>query len=194
MSLETFASPGLRWGLLLEDHPGATHSFTIKSGQDLGIPQQFGGDKDFCVCTIEVPGHEPTTAWKEVPARGDSNDWAVLQTKTLGRALKKAGYPDDMVDLKALMLWRRRNAEVAALSEGAPLGELAAGPTSNPQPELSAGQSAPAETEIDPGEEPEAETASAEEPDGIEDAVLVPDISTTRNATGEIQYVTVGDT
>lgn len=130
MSLETFASPGLRWGLLLEDHPGAKHEFEMRSGKQLGIPEQFGGGGNFCVCTIIFPagsGLEDVVAWKPVPAKGNADDWVVICTKTLGRALKKAGYPDDMKDLKALVHWRERNAEVAAISSGNAIAALGAG-------------------------------------------------------------------
>lgn len=118
MSLETFASPSLRWGLLLEDHPGATQSCEMRQGSTLGIPDQFGGAGDFCACTITIPGREPVTAWKAVPGRGEADIWVVACTKTLGRALKKAGYPDDLNDLKGLMHWRQREAEIAAILGG----------------------------------------------------------------------------
>jgi len=125
MSIETFASPGLRWGLLLEDHPRATHEFELKKGTVIGIPSEYGGDGNFCVCTIHIPGQEPIVAYKEAPKRKDPDEWVVACTKTLGRALKKAGYPDDLKDLKALVLWRQRNAEVAAIGSGQ---ALTAGP------------------------------------------------------------------
>lgn len=118
MSIETFASPGLRWGLLLEDHPRAVHEFELKKGTDIGVPSAYGGDGMFCVCTITIPGQEPIVAYKEAPKKKDPDEWVVACTKTLGRALKKAGYPDDLKDLKALVLWRQRNAEVAAIGSG----------------------------------------------------------------------------
>jgi len=118
MGIETFASPGLRWGLLLEDHPMATHDYELKVGTDIGVPDQYGGKGMFCVCTLRIPGQEPIVAYKEAPRGKDPDDWVVTCTKTLGRALKKAGYPDDLKDLKALVLWRQRNAEVAAIGSG----------------------------------------------------------------------------
>jgi hypothetical protein len=121
MGIETFASPGLRWGLLLEDHPKATHEFEMRGGAEIGVPDQYGGQGDFCVCTLRIPGQEPIVAYKEAPRGKDPDDWVVACTKTLGRALKKAGYPDDLKDLKALVLWRQRNAEVAAIGAGVAL-------------------------------------------------------------------------
>jgi hypothetical protein len=119
---EFYASPGLRLGLLLEDHPEATYDFQLVTGADIGVPDKFGGDKQFCLATIRFPiGRSDVTAWKPVPASGTADDWNILCTKTLGRALKRAGYPDDLKDLKALVLWRQRDAEIAAIRGGAEL-------------------------------------------------------------------------
>lgn len=116
---ETYASPGLRLGLLLEDHKGATYDFKMVEGSELGIPDAYGGDRSFCLCTIHLPGRvEPITAWKPVAAQGSPDEWNILCTKTLGRALKRAGYPDDLKDLKALVLWRQRSAEINAIETG----------------------------------------------------------------------------
>jgi len=120
----SYASPGLRWGLLLEDHPAATVEFSLDNGTNLGIPDQFGGKGDFCVATITFPDHtdKPSvTAWKSVKdaSKSDPDGWLVLCTKTLGRALKRCGYPDDLQDLKALVLWRQREAEIDAIRIGA---------------------------------------------------------------------------
>lgn len=117
-----YASPGLRWGLLLEDHPQATHTFSSGQAQEFGVPEPFGGQEQVCVATIHFnDGRPDVTGWKPTgKARGTADEWNVLCTKTLGRALKRAGYPDDMPSLKALVLWRQRNAEVAALGGGEP--------------------------------------------------------------------------
>lgn len=117
---EFYASPGLRIGLLLEDHPEATYTFDLVTGSDIGIPEAYGGgSKKFCLCTIRFAGtRADVTAWKPVPDKGDADQWNVLCTKTLGRALKRAGYPDDLKDLKALVLWRQREAEIAAIKAG----------------------------------------------------------------------------
>jgi hypothetical protein len=133
---ESYASPGLRLGLLLEDHPNATYTFELKSGEELGIPDKFGGDGDFCLCTINFPnGRSKATAYKPLPARGDADQWNIICTKTLGRALKRAGYPDDLRDLKALVLWRQREAEIDAIRGGTAQISL---PSANAIAELSA--------------------------------------------------------
>lgn len=116
---ESYASPGLRLGLLLEDHPEATYDFRLATGDEIGVPDQYGGDKKFCVCTITFgEGRAAVTAWKPVAGNGTPDEWNILCTKTLGRALKRAGYPDDLHDLKALVLWRQREAEIAAIKAG----------------------------------------------------------------------------
>jgi len=121
---EDYASPGLRWGLLLEDQPGATYEFALMQGTEFPvnpIPAEFGGDRNFVVCTITFPastGKSMVSAYKPAGQEGDPETWNVLCTKTLGRALKKAGYPDDLKDLKALLLWRQRTAETQAIMAG----------------------------------------------------------------------------
>jgi hypothetical protein len=140
-----FASPNLRWSLCLKDHPGATYRFELRSGAQLhetdDLPAEFGGsdERKFCVCTITFPKHpdevkqrEPAVGWKSITAKelkeGDPEVWTVLCTKTLGRALKRAGYPDMLPDLKALLLWYQRLAEIDRVREGhEPIGELGAG-------------------------------------------------------------------
>ncbi len=129
-----YASPNIRWALLLEDHPGTTYHFESAAGHLADVPDNWGGGDEHCVCTITFPpesGLEPVRAAKavaealEVRRSGknvilerSSELWSKLCTMTLGRALKRAGYPDDMTELKALMLWRRRLAEVAAVAAG----------------------------------------------------------------------------
>lgn len=164
MSIETFASPGLRWGLLLEDHPRATHEFELKKGSTIGIPSEYGGDGNFCVCTIRIPGQEPIVAYKEAPKKKDPDEWVVACTKTLGRALKKAGYPDDLKDLKALVLWRQRNAEVAAIASGQAL-------TTRPAPlEIEAGG-----RDADDDGRPDVDHGAIDDDDSIIDAEVVKD-------------------
>jgi hypothetical protein len=117
---ESYASPGLRLGLLLEDHPQATYEFHLRTGDEIGVPDEYGGgDRKFCVCTITFDeGRASVEAWKPVAGNGTPDEWNILCTKTLGRALKRAGYPDDLHDLKALVLWRQREAEIAAIKAG----------------------------------------------------------------------------
>lgn len=185
MSIETFASPGLRWGLLLEDHPRATHEFALKRGLDIGIPSEYGGDGNFCVCTIHIPGQEPIVAYKEAPRKKEPDEWVVACTKTLGRALKKAGYPDDLKDLKALVLWRQRNAEVQAIATGGVLESGEGKPL-----EIEAGgrdaddDGAP---DVDHDVTDDTEAAANDPDDEITDAEIVDEPSiTTRNAAGEV--------
>jgi hypothetical protein len=90
----------------------------MMTGTDLGVPESYGGNGNFCVCTISVPGYEPVVAYKSIKDRGQPDEWTVNCTKTLGRALKKCGYPDDLKDLKALVLWRQRDAEITAIRGG----------------------------------------------------------------------------
>lgn len=113
-----YASPGLRMGLLLEDFPQASHRFEVRDAAALGIPEHMAGTGEFCVAIIERPGMPDAIGWKPLPAKGDPEAWNVLCTKALGRALKRAGYPDDLPDLKALVLWRQRNAEIGAIGAG----------------------------------------------------------------------------
>ena len=136
---ESYASPGLRLGLLLEDHPDATYDFRLASGDEIGVPDEYGGGaKRFCVCTITFgEGRAAVTAWKPVSGNGTPDEWNILCTKTLGRALKRAGYPDDLHDLKALVLWRQREAEIAAIKGGAlpdvrPVAAIEAAPELDP--------------------------------------------------------------
>jgi len=136
---EFYASPGLRLGLLLDDHPEATYEFRLATGAEIGVPDTFGADKPFCVATIRFPkGRADVTAWKPVAGSGTPDEWNILCTKTLGRALKRAGYPDDLKDLKALVLWRQRDAEIAAIRGGTTshvvpsANAIAAAPSSDP--------------------------------------------------------------
>ena len=129
----------MRLGLLLDDHPEATYEFRLATGAEIGIPDKFGADKPFCVATIRFPkGRADVTAWKPVAASGTPDEWNILCTKTLGRALKRAGYPDDLKDLKALVLWRQRDAEIAAIRGGTTshvvpsANAIAAAPSSDP--------------------------------------------------------------
>jgi len=123
----TYASPGLRHGLLLEDHPQAVVTFTCQKGTELGIPRSAGGDEEYAVATITFPASSnksTAVGWKALKSgekrKGDhdSDVWQVLCTKALGRALKRAGYPADTTDLKALLLWRQRGVEIQSLAGG----------------------------------------------------------------------------
>lgn len=136
----TYASPGVRWGLFLLDYPQGTYRFTLATGAELDppVPPEFGGDGQFVVAVIDKADGTPlVTGYKDVPTRverwqgsgtnrtkamvdfkPDPDAWQVLCTKALGRALKRAGYPDDTKDLKAILLWRQRLLELEALRKG----------------------------------------------------------------------------
>lgn len=128
---DSYASPGLRIGLLLEDHPTARVDYTIEMGSDLGIPPEQGGDEQFVVASIVFgTDRHPAVGWKALSSRPTKKDGSVQSfdhpsdqynlncTKALGRALKRAGYPDDIDDLRALVRWRRENAQLQALLAG----------------------------------------------------------------------------
>lgn len=126
---ESYASPGLRVGLLLDDHPGAVITYREGTAAECGVPSSWGGDQQVVICRIERPGLPAVEAYKPVELKVQRNGrtvdavldpdwWNVQSTKALGRALKRAGYPDDMKDLKALVHWRQRNAEVSATLSG----------------------------------------------------------------------------
>lgn len=146
---ETYASPGLRRGLLYEDYPGAviSHQYVVGAenlpeGVDRSLlpPAQYGGDGAFCVCRIDFgpnTDRSPAFGVKSVPPSGNADQWTVLCTKTTGRALKSAGYPDDTVDLKALVAWRARNADIAVGSGTLTVGAIPA--STGPQAALGAG-------------------------------------------------------
>lgn len=131
----TYASPGLRWGLFLEDNPGAYVEFGVETGEGLGIPPHLlkSPDELFVTATIYFP---KPTGWPAPPDRPPvmgykalaseikgaldhpSDRYNTMCTKALGRALKRAGYPDSTVDLKALVHWRQREAEIGAITAG----------------------------------------------------------------------------
>lgn len=169
----TYATPGLRWGLLLEDHPGAVCSFELTPGEALGIPPQFGGDEMYCVATITFPdatGKPPVKGWKAVQSERrngsdhNSDVWLKLTTKALGRALKRAGYPGDTKELKALVLWRQRDAEINAITAGTANLHLAGVDIAGA---IEAASTTPGATDADDGTTPD------EVDDGVTDAVVV---------------------
>jgi hypothetical protein len=142
----SYASPNLRLALLKEDHPDAEHEFSCVpidheiDGKPLVPPPFRGSIKWLVLCRLTIPGMADVVAFKEVSTEGknkrfsmDPNFQVVCETRALGRALKRAGYPDDMADFRALVLWRQRNKEVLAIGSGLVpagyAGALGAGPT-----------------------------------------------------------------
>lgn len=174
----TYASPGLRHGLLLEDHPGVSVTFDTKKGTDLGVPPEFGGNSQFCVATIKFPpdtGRADIIGYKEMPPKGSADVWQVLCTKTLGRALKRAGYPDDTNDLKALVHWRQREAEIRAIDAGT--AQLAL-PAAKVEDAITAAGTTKNAVSADDGDAPDTEGDAPEAgDDNITDAELVEDDS-----------------
>ncbi len=142
----TYASVGQRHALFLTDYPQAPEPrFSAVTPAEAGIPASFIGGKvdeklgpEFaedvvCVCILDRgDGSEPTKAYKEVPnweprSSGgpvlfvrSPESWQKITTAALGRALKRAGYPDDTQDLIAVLSWRRRTSELELLMAGAP--------------------------------------------------------------------------
>lgn len=141
--LERYASPGLRWGLITEDWPGVTATFGIATAAELEIPSRVAApDEEFVTAVIIFPpesGRAAVTGYKpwslkvrgkdgrvrDVNVEHASDHYQVLCTKALGRALKRCGYPDDLDDLKSLLVWRQKLAELAALGSGAARLEMA---------------------------------------------------------------------
>jgi hypothetical protein len=124
-----YASPGLRWGLVLEDCEKAYAEFSLRPDSDplLGIPEWFQEGEMMVTAIVTFPetdrengvGFKPLTS----PLNEDNIDhptdrWVTLCTKALGRALKRAGYPDDMDDLRAVSAWRKRQVELRAIASG----------------------------------------------------------------------------
>lgn len=179
-----YASPGLRWGLLLEDYPGADTDYSITKGATLGLTDAMGAKDDFVVAVIHFPegsGRSPATGWKPLQShiRGSldhpSDRYNLMCTKALGRALKRAGYPDDIPDLRAVGAWRKRNAEIEAIRSGTAQIESAA---ARPEEALTAAAKRdPEHTSGDDGNAPDTETAT--EPTRADDT-LVPASSETK--------------
>jgi hypothetical protein len=129
--LAGYASPALRWAMLLEDHPTAKVTYGTQSADDGGIPEDWRENcQGLVTASIDFgDGREPITAWKEVPEtewiKGKKQDFeknpenlVKLRTQALGRALKQAGYPDGIDDLRPLITWRRRLLELQAVANG----------------------------------------------------------------------------
>lgn len=166
---ESYASPGLRLGLLMDDHPNAVITYREGTAAECGVPDGWGGNQQVVICRIDRPGLPVVEAYKPVELRVmrggkmvdatlDADWWNVQSTKALGRALKRAGYPDDMRDLKALVLWRQRNAEVEAITGGtAPVPALPPGVDPETGELTAAGRPTPEADEADVDDVTDAE-------------------------------------
>jgi len=120
---EDYVSPSVRWGLLKQDHPKAVAEFTHCTGEEIGIPEKFGGKEDYCVAQIllhpneQIPiiGYKPFTDAQMRKGDHASDAWNVLCTKALGRALKRAGYADTASEMRVLVQYKQRLAEHEAI-------------------------------------------------------------------------------
>lgn len=140
-ALPNYAGAHLRLGIFYDDHPDGQMTPGVAAATELGLPESWGGPSGFVVFVhLEWTGgakrHKVTgykavpatvTEWygpsgqrksRQIPFVAEPEALAKLQTNALGRALKAAGYPADTPDLKALMHWRQRKAEVEAIRVG----------------------------------------------------------------------------
>lgn len=175
---DNYASPGLRWGLLQDDFPGAHATYELVQAHAIPGGHPFSNpNDDFVLCTITFPsGVNKVSAygWKPLSAALKQTDeqYAALRTKALGRALKDAGYPDNLNDLRALTAWRHRQAEIGAISSGHVAGELTAGTEKELSAALDAAASPEDEAGFDEGDPDvvEAEIVEETSPDATPDA------------------------
>lgn len=110
INFDDYISTSLRWSMFKADWPDATVEFTEGTAADAGVPASFSKkDEKVCIATVtRFKGDTPFIGYKSVSdAKGrDTDAWNVLCSKAMGRALKKAGSPDNMNDLKVLMRFR----------------------------------------------------------------------------------------
>lgn len=133
-----YASVWLRWALFLQDHPNAPQPvYGMATAADLNVDDAFKGTGLFVTCAVDpADGTPPRTDWKEVPANEKGKSASFIKTPeslrklragALGRVLKGLGYCETTGDIKVLILWKRRHAEIAALAAGRAIpGELPA--------------------------------------------------------------------
>lgn len=110
INFDDYISTSLRWSMFKADWPDATVEFSEGTAADAGIPASFSKkDEKVCIATVvRFKGDTPFIGYKSfADAKGrDTDAWNVLCSKAMGRALKKAGSPDNMNDLKVLMRFR----------------------------------------------------------------------------------------
>jgi len=110
INFDDYISTSLRWSMFKADWPDATVEFSEGVASDAGVPASFSKkDEKVCIATVtRFAGDTPFVGYKSVSdAKGrDTDAWNVLCSKAMGRALKKAGSPDNMNDLKVLMRFR----------------------------------------------------------------------------------------
>jgi len=138
---EDYVSPSVRWGICKQDYPDAVVEFSQRLGTEIGIPENFGGEDQYCVAQITLRPNDPDVVMGYKPisdarsGKGDhaSDAWNVLCTKAMGRALKRAGYADTAGEMRVLVQYKQRLAEQDATRGGveAPVPVAAPVPVQN---------------------------------------------------------------
>lgn len=121
INFEDYISTSLRWAMFKSDWPDATVEFTEGNTSDAGIPVSFSKkDEKVVIATITryADDNRPIVGYKtQSDARSrDTDAWNVLCSKAMGRALKKAGYPDTMTDMKVFMRYREATGKAVAVA------------------------------------------------------------------------------
>ena len=112
INYDDYLSTSVRWAMFKADWPDATVDFSEGTAADVNIPATFTKkDEKLCIAKVSrFTGDERIiTAFKsqgDVRGAKDTDSWHALCSKAMGRALKKAGYPDTMTDLKILLKFR----------------------------------------------------------------------------------------
>lgn len=123
INFEDYLSTSVRWAMFKADWPDASIEFSESTPSEIGIPTTFSKkDEKICVALVtRYKGDEsPIVAYKaESDVRGakDTDSWHALCSKAMGRAMKKAGYPDTMTDLKILMKFREAKTGVKKVEQ-----------------------------------------------------------------------------
>jgi len=175
---KTYITPTLRWGLFKKDYPGAPEpEFGLVDPATAGVPDDFCQDEcgnpvtQFVRCIVYYPdGRVAATGFKEVPIQEivagkpknyvrNAESYVKLCTMALGRALKRAGYPDRTTDLRAFLLYERRNAEIEIIRAGGPVAALPAGQEHEDDVDQTVEAAAVAKPDEDHPEHPEVEDA-----------------------------------
>lgn len=114
--LADYASPILRMAVFRQLHPGATVSYTVcemQSAFPTGHTEYEGKATEAVRCEIIFDDGTFIVAHKEID-RVDNRNRAIVQTpeelaknetKAMGRALRDAGIPQRLSELKLLMQW-----------------------------------------------------------------------------------------
>lgn len=111
---DDYLSTSVRWALFKADFPDGKIEFSDGTPQDVGIPESFSkkGER-LCIAKLHrnPADADPVIAFKSQSdaTKNDTDAWHALCSKAMGRALKKAGYPDCMEDLRTLMNFRKAN-------------------------------------------------------------------------------------